>query len=167
MRRTKWLQETRKIRFDDSAQTQNIRLTACMERHIFTHDDMEDRMIDPTTLFKALVDETRLRCLMLMVREKELCVCELGYALGVAQPKISRHLAMLRKTEVVQDRRDGQWIYYRLHPNLPAWAQVILHKAAEGSLENDPFQDDLQRLQNMKDRPGRCGNDLSGGKDCC
>lgn len=124
-------------------------------------------MIDPTTLFKALVDETRLRCLMLMVREEELCVCELGYALGVAQPKISRHLAMLRKTEVVQDRRDGQWIYYRVHPDLPEWARGIILKAAAGSVGSDPFQDDLERLHNMKDRPGRCGNAGTDGKECC
>lgn len=114
-------------------------------------------MIDPPTLFKALVDETRLRCLMLLAREEELCVCELGYALGEAQPKISRHLAMLRKTAVVLDRREGQWIYYRIHPQLPEWAREVIRNAALGAEGNDPFQDDRKRLAAMPDRPVRCG----------
>lgn len=124
-------------------------------------------MIDPTTLFKALVDETRLRCLMLMVGEEALCVCELGYALGEAQPKISRHLAMLRKSEVVQDRRKGQWIYYRLHPNLPVWARSVILGAAEGAMYMDPFRDDAERLATMPDRPARCGGEAPKGKDFC
>ncbi len=114
-------------------------------------------MIDPTTLFKALVDETRLRCLMLMAREEELCVCELGHALGLAQPKISRHLAMLRKAAVVLDRREGQWIHYRIHPDLPEWARGIIRNAAQGSEGIDPFQDDRKRLAAMPVRPVRCG----------
>jgi ArsR family transcriptional regulator, arsenate/arsenite/antimonite-responsive transcriptional repressor len=120
-------------------------------------------VINPTTLFKALVDETRLRCLMLLVKEGELCVCELGYALGESQPKISRHLAMLRKNEVVQDRREGLWIFYRIHPNLPDWAQTVINGAADGALDIDPFLDDQQRLATMVGRPVRCGcEDLKG-----
>ncbi|MBF0453654.1 MAG: metalloregulator ArsR/SmtB family transcription factor [Magnetococcales bacterium] len=118
-------------------------------------------MIDPTLLFKALADETRLRCLMLMVSENELCVCELGHALGMAQPKISRHLAMLRKVEIVQDRRDGQWIYYRIHPDIPTWAHTIIHGAAQGSDGMDPFRDDNLRLAEMPNRPTRCFIDNS------
>lgn len=114
-------------------------------------------MLDPTTLFKALVDETRLRCLMLMIREEELCVCELEYALGETQPKISRHLSMLRKTAVVQTRRDGLWIYYRIHPKLPPWARTVLQGAGHGTTHRIPFQQDLERLATMPGRPGRCG----------
>ena len=113
-------------------------------------------MIDPNTLFKVLMDETRLRCLMLLVDDEELCVCELAYALDEVQPKISRHLAILRKSEVVQDRREGQWVYYRIHPALPDWARVIFHGAAKGVVEMDLFQDDRKRLTSMPDRPGRC-----------
>ena len=61
--------------------------------------------IDPEFLFRALGDTTRLRCLMLLELEGELCVCELTYALHIAQPKVSRHLSVLRETGLVQDRR--------------------------------------------------------------
>ncbi|MBF0446428.1 MAG: metalloregulator ArsR/SmtB family transcription factor [Magnetococcales bacterium] len=123
-------------------------------------------MLNPTTLFKALVDETRLRCLMLMVKEDELCVCELGFAIGESQPKISRHLAMLRKNEVVQDRREGQWIYYRIHPSLPDWARTVIKGVADGALEIDPFQDDQKRLVTMPNRPVRCGCEDQDGERC-
>ncbi len=63
--------------------------------------------------FKALSDLTRLRMLVLLNCEGELCVCELTHALDEIQPKISRHLAQLRELGVVLDRRQGQWIYYR------------------------------------------------------
>lgn len=78
-----------------------------------------------TELFKALSDETRLRCLLLM-GEAEICVCDLTSALDLAQPKISRHLALLRSCELVLDRRQGQWVYYRINPDLPDWVREIL-----------------------------------------
>jgi ArsR family transcriptional regulator len=68
--------------------------------------------------FKIFADLTRLRVLVLLAREGELCVCEPTHALGEIQPKIPRHLALLREAEVVLDRRQGQWIYYRLNPNM-------------------------------------------------
>ncbi|WP_272492994.1 metalloregulator ArsR/SmtB family transcription factor [Atopomonas sediminilitoris] len=79
----------------------------------------------PNDLFKALSDDTRLQCLLLM-GERELCVCDLTDALQLAQPKISRHLALLRSLGLVLDRRQGQWVYYRINPELPAWAQPIV-----------------------------------------
>ena len=74
-------------------------------------------------LFSLLADPTRLRCVVLLQREGELCVCELVRALDLSQPKVSRHLAVLREGGVVEDRRAGQWVHYRLHPALPAWAR--------------------------------------------
>ena len=58
--------------------------------------------------FQLLSDDTRLRSLLLMKKEGELCVCELVHALGVIQPKVSRHLAALRDCGVVKDRRSGR-----------------------------------------------------------
>src|SRR6187431_3039646 len=75
----------------------------------------------PDSLCKTLADATRARIALLVAREKELCVCELTCALDEIQPKISRHLALLRESGVLADRRQGQWIYYRLHPDLPEW----------------------------------------------
>jgi ArsR family transcriptional regulator len=104
--------------------------------------------------FKALSDLTRLRMLMLLCREGELCVCELTYALDEIQPKISRHLAQLREFGVVLDRRQGQWIYYRLNPDLPAWAREALMATSEGVITQSPFNADLQALSDMPNRPG-------------
>ncbi|MGH9456687.1 MAG: ArsR/SmtB family transcription factor [Thermoanaerobaculia bacterium] len=64
-------------------------------------------------LFQALADPTRLR-LVNLVAEGEICVCFLVEVLGEPQPKISRHLAYLRNAGIVEARRDGKWIHYRL-----------------------------------------------------
>ena len=109
--------------------------------------------IEPKPFFHLLSDETRLRCLMLMQVEGELCVCELIHALDVIQPKISRHLAMLRDAGLVSDRRQGQWIYYQIHPELADWACEILQTTADASTGRAPFVDDLVALQNMPNRP--------------
>lgn len=70
--------------------------------------------------FKALADDTRPRCLLLITQSTELCVCELMEALNETQPKISRHLAQLRKRGLLSDRRQGQWVlFYKLHPDPP------------------------------------------------
>jgi len=103
--------------------------------------------------YKALADTTRLRCLMLLVQEGELCVCELTHALDMIQPKISRHLAQLRETGIVSTRRKGQWIYYRLNKTLPAWAKQVLRATAKGVAGDMPFSQDRQVLKDMPDRP--------------
>lgn len=103
--------------------------------------------------FRALSDATRLRTLMLMQRRDELCVCELTHALQLSQPKISRHLAVLRESQIVSDRRDGLWVFYRVHPNLPRWAQRVLAEALAGVDGKRPYAQDAQRLTEMSDRP--------------
>ncbi|MGS2723812.1 metalloregulator ArsR/SmtB family transcription factor [Porticoccus sp. GXU_MW_L64] len=82
--------------------------------------------MEPTELFKSLADHTRLRSLLLIQQQGELCVCELMAALGESQPKISRHLAQLRGNKILLDRRQGQWVFYRINPQLPAWVTDIL-----------------------------------------
>lgn len=64
-------------------------------------------------LFKALSDQTRLRIVVLLL-EKELCVCQLETALGISQSKVSRHLSVLKNAGIVKTRRDGLWIYYSI-----------------------------------------------------
>ena len=64
-------------------------------------------------LFRALGDETRLRVVALLAHG-ELCVCHLQEALEISQPNVSRHLGVLRSAGVVEARRVGTWIYYRL-----------------------------------------------------
>jgi ArsR family transcriptional regulator len=109
-------------------------------------------------LFKSLADPTRLRAVVLVAEAGELCVCELTHALAVSQPKISRHLAQLRETGILRDRRDGLWIYYSLHPALPSWAREIVATTGRAVREQTPYADDRARLAQMADRPGaiRC-----------
>jgi len=103
--------------------------------------------------FQLFSDDTRLRSLLLMQQEGELCVCELVHALSVIQPKVSRHLAALRDAGVVIDRRQGQWIYYRLHPDLPAWARQVIDATVTEAAIQEPFINDLAALTEMPNRP--------------
>lgn len=105
-------------------------------------------------LFRALADPTRLRCLLLLHSEGELCVCELTHALGESQPKISRHLAQLREAGIVTDHRQGLWVHYRLHPQLPPWAREVLRATADGVADQSPFAADRRALAEMPNRPG-------------
>lgn len=111
----------------------------------------------PAILFKCLADETRLRCLALLHKEGKLCVCELTYALDMLQPKVSRHLAQLRQCGLLLDSREGQWVYYQVNPDLPAWVQeIIAASAREMAIEQ---HQDGERLKAMPGRPEM--------KSCC
>jgi ArsR family transcriptional regulator len=112
-------------------------------------------MSDAHRFFRALADPTRLRCLLLMVAEGEVCVCEMTHALDEIQPKVSRHLAALRAAGFILDRRDAQWIYYRLHPDLPAWMNEVLHATCRALAEQIPFRGDRAALADMPNRPQR------------
>lgn len=85
----------------------------------------------PVSLCKALADDTRLRLVMLMQRYGEICVCDFVEVLQLPQPTVSRHLSLLRSAELVTDRRDSQWVYYRLADKLPAWALAVIDELAE------------------------------------
>lgn len=108
-------------------------------------------MLNPASVFKCLSDETRTRATLLITREGELCVCELVCALDDSQPKISRHLAQLRACGLLLDRRQGQWVYYRLNPELPKWVRTILETTLEAS--TDWLEANSTRLKTMGDRP--------------
>ena len=82
--------------------------------------------MNQTDFFKCLSDSTRLDILMLVMAKQNICVCELTEQLQLSQPKISRHLALLRNLSILLDQRQGQWVYYRLNPNLPKWANDVL-----------------------------------------
>ena len=114
--------------------------------------------MDTLVLYKCLSDETRLGCLLLLLKEDELCVCELITALNESQPKISRHLALLKQCQLVSARRKGTWIFYRLDSKQPSWVRSIL----QTSLENDSgrLQQYHTRLSTMTQRP-------SQSESCC
>ncbi|WP_085585636.1 MULTISPECIES: metalloregulator ArsR/SmtB family transcription factor [unclassified Pseudomonas] len=108
-------------------------------------------MLNPASVFKCLADETRARATLLIAREGELCVCELVCALDDSQPKISRHLAQLRTCGLLLDRRQGQWVYYRLNPQLPAWVREMLDLTLAANAAW--LADNTARLAAMGDRP--------------
>lgn len=111
----------------------------------------------PLQLFKLLADETRLLCVLLIAEQNELCVCELTCALQQIQPKISRHLAMLRKAQLLLDRRQGQWVYYRLNPALPDWALTIInHTQQQNSALLLPLQQNLSAMGERPERAASC-----------
>jgi ArsR family transcriptional regulator len=83
-------------------------------------------VITPVAFYKCLADDTRLKSLLLVYLEDELCVCDLITALQMSQPKVSRHLAALRKCQLLVDERRGKWVYYTLNPQLPQWAVDVL-----------------------------------------
>jgi ArsR family transcriptional regulator len=94
---------------------------------------MANFMISPLFFYKCLADDTRLKTLLLIALKEELCVCELVVALKLSQPKISRHLAQLRKGQLLTGERRGRWVYYRLSPKLPDWARQVLEITAASS----------------------------------
>ncbi|MGM0563171.1 MAG: ArsR/SmtB family transcription factor [Pseudomonadota bacterium] len=82
--------------------------------------------ISPHQLCKCLGDETRFHLAALLARHGELCVCDLVDALAAPQSTVSRHLAQLRQCGVVSVRRQGQWMHYRINPDLPEWSRSTL-----------------------------------------
>ncbi|MBZ0091425.1 MAG: metalloregulator ArsR/SmtB family transcription factor [Burkholderiales bacterium] len=113
-------------------------------------------MFSEQTFFDALADETRRRLLSLLLQDGELCVCELFYALDMAQPKISRHLGVMREAGMLSVRKDGTWVFYRLHPHLPLWAVRILDFMQQAVIDLPTYRQDAQRLAGMADRPAKC-----------
>ena len=105
------------------------------------------RRLDPARFFRLLGEETRLRTAALLHQQGELCVCELTEALGVSQPKMSRHLGHLREVGLVETRRSGQWIHYRLRSDLPDWASDLLAAVARDLAEEPPFSGDRSRVR--------------------
>lgn len=110
-------------------------------------------LLEPARLLKCLGDETRLTLTLLIRKEEELCVCEMTHALEESQPKISRHLAQLRTCGLLNDRREGQWVYYRLSGDVPEWVDELLGAAEKGQAGR--LVELQQRLSSMGNRPDR------------
>lgn len=113
-------------------------------------------MLDNQAFFDALSDETRRRILVLILAHEELCVCELFQALDMPQPKVSRHLGVLRDAGLLAQRRDATWVFYRLDPHLPAWAYRVLAMMTEGIRNDASSREDGERLDKAAIRPLRC-----------
>ncbi|MBE7157206.1 MAG: metalloregulator ArsR/SmtB family transcription factor [Rhodospirillales bacterium] len=100
---------------------------------------------DIERFFQALGDNTRLRLLNL-IGDQEVCVCYFVEILGGPQPKISRHLAYLRSAGIVESRREGTWVHYRIVMPPHLGAAQILRQTLEWLKEEKPMQADRARL---------------------
>ncbi|WP_415720449.1 metalloregulator ArsR/SmtB family transcription factor [Photobacterium ganghwense] len=105
----------------------------------------------PVELFKVMSDPLRLKILMIIEDEQWVTVSDLVESLGVSQPKVSRHLALLRDSGVLETRREGQWIFYRYTENLPVWVRHVFTTVRNGNpgiINQEKLQ--LSQLQQRK-----------------
>ncbi len=107
---------------------------------------MKMRLTAMETLFKALADATRLRILGLLLTG-EVCVCHIHESLKIPQPKASRHLAYLRKAGLVDARREGLWMHYRLADLPDPLLQSIADTVRHALTHLDAVHKDAGRLQ--------------------
>ena len=104
-------------------------------------------------LFRALADPTRLRLLNL-IADREICVCYFVQILGISQPKISRHLAYLRRAGMVAARRQGRWMHYRLVAPQDSVASAILKETLAHLRQRQDRRRELAALDSACCKPG-------------
>jgi ArsR family transcriptional regulator len=124
---------------------------------------MNRKLLEMETVFKALADGTRLRILGLLLTG-EVCVCHIHESLKIPQPKASRHLAYLRKAGLVETRRDGLWIHYRMAV-LPDVVLETVHRTVTHALRHiETVRRDVDRLKKIT---GCCLPDEAAGTYAC
>ena len=111
--------------------------------------------MEAQALFDTLADPTRRRILALLLEREELCVCELTTALDEIQPKISRHLGVMKGAGLVTSRREGTWMHYRM-AKLPSWTVDLLGPLTTGAVAE--FKTDMKRLRIMSGHAERCAD---------
>jgi ArsR family transcriptional regulator len=126
---------------------------------------MIKQLSEMENLFRALADSTRLRILGLLLTG-EVCVCHIHESLKIPQPKASRHLAYLRRSGLVEARRDGLWVYYRLASPSDPVLRTIADAVRHGLTHIDAVRRDAERLQK---KTGCCVPATEGiaGLPCC
>jgi len=107
-----------------------------------------NKQFDAELFFAALADKTRLRLLNLM-RDGEVCVCFMADTLQTNDPKISRHLAYLKRADLVSARRDGKWMHYRINEPADRKAREVFVNALELIASDPEMQKDRKRLANV------------------
>lgn len=107
----------------------------------------EKKKFDLELFFRALADRTRLRLLNLMGKD-EICVCFFVDVLGTNQPKISRHLAYLRRAGIVTARRDGKWMHYKIVKPANECAANILENLLDSFAKDKEMQLEREELIN-------------------
>ncbi len=113
--------------------------------------------------FKAFADPTRLRILGLLAGG-EICVCDIHECLGIPQPTASRHLAYLRRKNLVVTRKNGLWVHYKLAPLGEPVMRVLMSAVTHVLCHCDSISKDRQRLQTQT---GCCMPDQPAQLECC
>jgi ArsR family transcriptional regulator len=108
----------------------------------------KEKRFDRELFFKALADPTRLRIINL-IGDQEVCVCFFVEILKTNQPKISRHLAYLRRADVVAARREGIWMHYRISTPSDEHAAKVLSAVREWLVNDPAMQQDRKRLDKI------------------
>lgn len=109
---------------------------------------MKTEDFDRELFFRALADRTRLRIINLMA-DREVCVCFFVEILKTNQPKISRHLAYLRRAGIVAARRDGIWMHYRIATPRDESAARVFQEVRAWLAKDTGMQQDLKRLDRI------------------
>jgi len=102
--------------------------------------------IDRTQIFSALANEVRLRCLCLVAKNDEVCVCEVVEALGISQPAASKALNALKLAGLLRDRRDANWNYYALNDSMPEWMRTIVTSTVDATATSKIYVADQKRF---------------------
>jgi DNA-binding transcriptional ArsR family regulator len=112
----------------------------------------------PDRIFKLLADRNRLRILMLL-DQRELCVCQIMAVLGISQPLVSKNLSLLRGADFLEVRREGKLVFYRLRRELSSDLKTIM-RATRKLLKDDStvLQDlsELRECMEIQRKTGRC-----------
>jgi len=111
-------------------------------------------MEETTKIFRALADSTRMR-IMLLVLKQELCVCELESVLGMEQSRISHALRTLRDAALIEERRDGRWIFYRAAAALPPSLISYLEESGRDDEQTLADSEKMARLLESEEPEGR------------
>jgi len=116
---------------------------------------------------KALSDETRLRIMTVLLENEELCVCDFVGALGETQSKVSRHLRYLYHAGLIENRRDGLWMHYRISPDLGPEQRTIVAALAEaiGQEQRQACRQALDRW--YQEKKAACAARRPGAPTCC
>jgi ArsR family transcriptional regulator len=124
-------------------------------------------MEDVVRIFKALSDETRVRIIKLL-EHGDLCVCDIGAALGMVQPKVSFHLGVLKNAGLLKDRKQGKWVHYSLDESEMFKRFLLLsvaEKVSDKELEAD--KDRLEAFLQNKDEEGNVVPMTGRRTECC
>ncbi|REG82910.1 metalloregulator ArsR/SmtB family transcription factor [Marinomonas pollencensis] len=100
---------------------------------LMLNNGLDEQSVDPSLLFKLMSDPTRLKMLMLLEDESMLTVSDLVIALAESQPKVSRHLAVLRDSSFLKATKNGLWVRYQVSNDLPIWIRHLLQTVRTGN----------------------------------